>query len=236
MFITGTDTDVGKTLVAGGLAALAARRAAGLKVSAWKPIQTGVALGAPDSDSFRLLALSGLAQPEQETAGLTLPEPLAPWAASRRAGVRIDTEVLIASGKRLVQSSAFSVIEGAGGLAVPIADGFLMADLAKVLELPLVIVARPGLGTVNHTLLTIHYAREAGLDPAIVVLNGVKPDLPTRNLQENIEMIEAFGKVRVAGWLPWLDEPSYGSADWPAWRKQWLDLMEEQLKLDVFYT
>jgi dethiobiotin synthetase len=97
------------------------------------------------------------------------------------------------------------LVEGAGGLMAPLAEAWTCADLAAALELPLLVVARPGLGTVNHTVLTVLAARQRGLDPVGVVLNGLRPETDA-SAQTNAELIEAFAGVPVLGVTPWLDE------------------------------
>lgn len=254
VFVTGTDTGVGKTAVAAGLAALAERRlrergpaepAAGAvsppaapevprAVRLWKPAQSGAAPGAADADSRRLQRASGLAQEEADIASYTLEAPLAPWIAARLAGGGIDYPRLVREGRERLARGDFLLAEGAGGLAVPLTAERLVADLARDLALPLLIVARPGLGTVNHTVLTAAYARQFGLDVAGVILNGVRPDMEPARLAENREMIERFGGVRVWGALPWLPEPDAAADDraWERWREQWLGLWRAHAETD----
>lgn len=214
IFVTGTDTDVGKTQVASGLAA-ALRLTASRhwpEIRLWKPVQSGVRMGSPDADSSRLLfgGGSGYGQKEEDIASVTLPEPLAPWMAARRAGKEIDFERLAREGSDRLEDGCFWIVEGAGGLAVPLTERHLVADLAAALGLPLLIVARPGLGTVNHTLLTVDYARRQGLAMAGVILNGCRAG-EERGITENAMMIETFSQVPVIGKLPWL-EPSDSEA------------------------
>jgi dethiobiotin synthetase len=100
----------------------------------------------------------------------------------------------------------FCLIEGAGGLLVPLTESHTIADFAGDLQLPILIVARPGLGTVNHTLLTIEVARARGLRVLGVVINGVTAEHEEQAISENVEMIERFGQVAVVGVVPWLTE------------------------------
>lgn len=249
-FITGTDTGVGKTQVTGGIAAVLnsrLRAAGGADASAaghssaaslpaavrlWKPVQTGTVVGDQDADSFRLRALSELAQAETAIAGLTLPEPLAPWMSAERAGVRLEYGEIVADGRRRLAEPGVCLVEGAGGLAVPLTSEALMADLAADLGLPLLIVARPGLGTVNHTLQTIGLARQKGIRIAGFILNGEAPE-DSRDVGENRRMIEHFSGVACLGRLPWLPEPSVRHADWKPWRDQWVSAVERELAWDL---
>ncbi|QGQ98570.1 dethiobiotin synthase [Paenibacillus psychroresistens] len=260
IFITGTDTGVGKTQVTAGLAALlqrlgeqgAAQREAAQGEAAhseayvrlWKPVQSGAALGLPTADSYRLLHGSGLAMREADIASHTFAAPVAPWLAARAAGAPLQFRDLVADGKRRLQQSGCLLVEGAGGLLVPLAEGKRMADLAAELSLPLLIIARTGLGTVNHTLLTVAYARQAGLEVLGVILNDSQSGsfelsrLPeaVQMAKDNAQMIEQFGDVPVLGILPWMAEDEHAdAAGWAAWREQWTAEIESSVHLNVFY-
>jgi dethiobiotin synthetase len=236
VFVTGTDTDVGKTQVASALAGVLQNKMNANRVELWKPAQTGVRVGDPDSDSYRLKMGSGLDQVESDVVSFTFPDPLAPWMAAQRSGDHIDYANLLAEGRARLERCDFLVAEGAGGLAVPLTEGKLMSDLAADLNLPLVIVARPGLGTVNHTLLTVFFARNAGLVVSGVIINGVKDTEDMNRLKENIMMIESFGRVPVIGSLPWFDSPQETADEgaWVSWRKQWQATFVQQVDLNVF--
>ncbi len=259
IFVTGTDTEVGKTQVTAGLAAVLNRRFASertgigrtkpsnpnppasppkpaqgqdmkRRVSLWKPVQTGVAIGSLDADSSRLLRISGLHEQETDVVSHTFPDPLAPWTAARRANAVIDFAGLVGEGRRRMRQSDFLIVEGAGGLAVPLTEKELIADLAKQLGLPLVVVARPGLGTVNHTVLTVTFALRMGIQVLGVILNGYK-DAADPRLSENAEMIETFSGVPVIGKLPWFPSPAEGEADWDDWRERWANIVERQVDI-----
>jgi dethiobiotin synthetase len=159
-FVTGTDTGVGKTVVAGGLAR--ALRARGASVATFKPVQSGALADDLTGDAALLGA----------TCVYALEAPVAPIVAARRAGVTIELEQILRAADRLVAAHDVLVAEGAGGLLVPLAPNLLVADLARALGLPLVVVARAGLGTVNHVLLTLEAAAARGLDVVAVVLSG----------------------------------------------------------------
>jgi dethiobiotin synthetase len=246
IFVTGTDTGVGKTQVTAGLAALlqqlAEREAAQSEayVRLWKPVQSGAALGLPAADSYRLLHGSGLAMREADIATYTFEAPVAPWLAARTAGTPLRFRDLVADGKRRLQQSGCLLVEGAGGLLVPLAEEKRMADLAAELELPLLIIARTGLGTVNHTLLTVAYARQAGLEVLGVILNDSQSggfNLSSAQMaKDNAYMIEQFGEVCVLGILPWMAQDEHADeAGWEAWRRQWTAEIERSVRLDVFY-
>jgi dethiobiotin synthetase len=193
LFVTGTGTGVGKTIVSAAL--LAAMKAAGEPVRAYKPVVTGLAEPSgrwpPD---HQLLALAAGMNPE-EVAPLRFDPPLSPHLAAALAGQSIDAAAVIANARADPRRTL--VVEGVGGLLVPIAEGFSVRDLAVELGLPLVIAAAPGLGTINHTLLTIESARTAGLGVAAVVLTPW-PTKPSRLEQSNQETIARLGEVEVA--------------------------------------
>lgn len=225
LFVTGTDTEVGKTAVTAGLARIIAARSR-LKVSLWKPVQSGAAPGDPNTDSRVLLRGSGL-EAEEEIATYTFTPPLAPWMAARHDGQSIDFHRLVAEGRRRMKGG-FLLAEGAGGLLVPLTAEQTIADLAEALGLPVLIVARPGLGTVNHTLLTVAEVRRRRLTPAGVVLNGVAPD-QTERWRENAEMIERFGNVPVLGGLPWRSEAAGDTGGRIDWGADWAKTLEREL-------
>ncbi|EHQ63898.1 dithiobiotin synthetase [Paenibacillus dendritiformis C454] len=226
LFVSSTGTEVGKTVVVSGIAAYlhSVRRR---KLSLWKPVQSGVALGSPDADSYRLRMGSGMSElAEEDIATWTLREPLAPWMACEREGIRFSMEALMEEGSRRLESDAFLLVEGAGGIAVPLTREMTMADLAQELGLPVLLVSAPGLGTVSHTVTAIHYAREWGNDDIAVVFSGPPEAASEREIQENACMIEAMTNVPVLGLMPWLPQPEgIQAADlfaWAAWRERWL--------------
>ncbi|HEX5763282.1 MAG TPA: dethiobiotin synthase [Solirubrobacterales bacterium] len=211
VFVTGTGTEVGKTVVAARIARTAA--AEGHRVAVFKPAVTGLdEPGEPDHALLRDAA--GSAQSDEEIAPYRYGPPMSPHLAAELAGEAIDPERLRDAARRAASGADFLVCEGVGGLLVPLAASppYLVRDLAVDLGLPLVVAASPGLGTINHTLLTIEAASEAGLDIAMVFLTPW-PDAPGPIEMSNRETIEALGKVRVET-LPWLaaDRPD----SWPA--------------------
>jgi len=183
-FITGTDTNVGKTLVSALLCAA-------LDAIYWKPIQTGTREG---TDTATVMRLAGLPR------GRTIPEayrfapPVSPHLAARRAGVRIELKNV-----RMPRIGAREnlIVEGAGGALVPINATELMTHLMKHLKLPILLVSRTSLGTINHTLLSVAALRAARLDIRGVVMSGA-PNA------ENRRAIERYGDVPVVGAIPLL--------------------------------
>jgi dethiobiotin synthetase len=202
LFVTGTDTGVGKTVLSAAL--LAAMRAAGETVRAHKPVLTGLdAEPAPDSwppDHVLLGAAAGMSP--DDVAPLRFGPASSPHLAAQMAGARIEPGGLLAaarrspSGENGESGESVVVVEGVGGLLVPLAEDYLVLDLARELGLPLVIAARPGLGTINHSLLSVHTARSAGLAVAAIVLTPW-PQQPSAMELSNRDTIARLGKVDV---------------------------------------
>jgi dethiobiotin synthetase len=188
LFITGTDTGVGKTIVAATLARLLKMR--GLNVGVMKPVTSGCREenGRLISDDAQLLCQAAGAVYGDDVAPYLLREALAPAEAAKLDGVRIDFTHIKEAFDRLAAAHDFMIVEGAGGLMVPLAGGMLVADLARLLELPLVVVARPNLGTINHTVLTCFAAQQMELKVSGVIINKYPavPDLAERSASHHI--------------------------------------------------
>lgn len=214
IFVTGTGTEVGKTVVAAAIARTLA--AEGRSVAVFKPAVTGLddpADGHPP-DHELLRSAAGSAQSDEQVAPYRYGPPASPRLAAAMAGEEIDPARLRAAAQAAAESAEALVCEGVGGLLVPLAPGYLVRDLAADLGYPLVVVAAPGLGTINHTLLTIESARAAGLEVAAVVLNPW-PEAPSEIERDNRKTIAALAGVEVLT-LPRLDlaDPS----SWPQLR------------------
>lgn len=209
IFVTGTGTEVGKTVVAAAIAhSLAAK---GTKVAVFKPAVTGLE-GPGEADHELLRRAAGSSQSDREIAPYRYAPPASPHLAAELAGEEIDRDLLLSAASAAAGGADALVCEGVGGLMVPLAPTYLLRDLAADLGLPLVIAASPGLGTINHTLLTIESARAAGLEVAAVVLTPW-PRRPSRIEESNRETIGALGEVEVKV-LPSLDLSD--PAGWPA--------------------
>jgi len=195
VFVTGTDTGVGKSLVSAALARFLVRQ--GVRVSVMKPVESGVNdLTALGEDGELLRWAADCEAPIEVISPCRLSEPLAPSLAAELAGTPIDIDGLVAGAKQLLEDYDFVIVEGAGGLMVPLRDTFLVGDLARRIGLPLLTVCRPGLGTINHTLLTLQAARTWGLDPAGLVVNGM-PALPGLAEQHAPAMLAELGGVDI---------------------------------------
>lgn len=200
LFITGTDTAVGKTLAAAGLASTL--RLAGLAPAAMKPVQTGLDDGNRDLD---MIAQAGAIPPDKLAVPYSFCPAVSPKLAARISGRPIEIDKIIEEFERLKGLSAVVIVEGSGGLLAPISQESVMADLATALALPLLIVARPTLGTLNHTALTVEAARARKLKILGVVLSGF-PRTPDLAEATNPAEIEVLTNCPIAGVIPKLGE------------------------------
>lgn len=229
VFVTGTGTEVGKTVVAAAIAHTL--QAEGKRVAVFKPAVTGLdelaAGGSKGGTAGDLLAhrlsnaadhellrwVAGSEQSDEEIAPYRYGPPMSPHLAAELAGEEIEPAKLLAGARTAAAGADALVCEGVGGLLVPLSPDYLVRDFAVDLGLPLVVAASPSLGTINHTLLTIEAARGAGLSVRAVVLTPW-PEAPSRIEQSNRETIAALGEVEVeVETLPPLDlgQP----ASWP---------------------
>ena len=188
LFITGTDTGVGKTVVS---AALMHRYRRDTRLRYWKPIQTGIE---EDDDTVELTRLAGCAADETFSEGVRLPRPVSPHMAAQLSGCTIALPPLIEAHRRGGQQAAW-IVEGAGGVLVPINARETMADLMRQLGFAVVVVSRTALGTINHALLTIEALRHRSIEPAGIVMVG-HSDSGAR------QAIESHGAVEVLGEMP----------------------------------
>ncbi len=211
VFVTGTGTEVGKTVVAAVIARTLA--AQGARVAVFKPALTGLEEGG-EPDHALLRRASGSTQSDDQIVPYRYGPPVSPHLAAELAGQRIDPERLITAARAAAASAELLVCEGVGGILVPLTLGYLVRDFARELALPVVVAASPALGTINHTLLTLEALRAVGLEVALVVLTPW-PDDPSAVERSNREAIERLGQVPTAA-LPRLD---LDAADtWPALR------------------
>jgi dethiobiotin synthetase len=192
-FVTGTGTEVGKTVVAAALANDLRRQ--GSTVAVFKPAVTG--LDEPgETDHALLRRASGSEQSDDEITPYRYGPPASPHLAAAEAGDKIDPERLRAGARSAAAGADVLVCEGVGGLLVPLAPAYLIRDFALDLALPLIVAAPPGLGTINHTLLTIEAARAAGLSVASIVLTPWPAD-PSAIERSNQETIADLAQVAV---------------------------------------
>jgi dethiobiotin synthetase len=197
VFVTGTDTGVGKTLASCALLhALAAR---GVRAVPMKPIAAG-ASGAMNDDTAALIAAAGRGKPHEVTP-LLLREPMAPHIAAEREGVTLSLVPVLAAFERLATQGDFVVVEGVGGFKVPLTATLDTTDLARALALPVVLVVGLRLGCLNHALITADAIAAADLPFAGWIANAVDPDMAVR--EENVEALRARLPAPLLGQLPY---------------------------------
>ena len=206
-FITGTDTDVGKTVVTACLTTLFKSQDVGVM----KPIETGVdptCSSTANSDTKFLMEVSGTTDAEEEVCPLRLKIPASPYQASQIAGTSIQPSTILKQFKVLQSRHNMMLVEGVGGLLVPITTRYNVADLAREIGLPLIIVSRVRVGTLNHTLLTINAARQHGLIIKGIILNKQENgDLDNVEEQQG-ELIEELSDTPILGTCPYIDDVS----------------------------
>ena len=204
LFITGTDTGVGKTVVTAAIASLLLKLRR--RVSVYKPIQTGTDAGDSGDLSF-VRSVVGDRQFLQTGSAYQLKAALAPSVAAHLENVSIVKEKLLRGYEDLESTADVVLVEGAGGLLVPIDESYLMADLARDLDLPLLVVVRPGLGTINHTVLTVEAARRRDLAVSGLVICDF-PATPNIAARTNPEVLVGSATVPLLGVIPHLSDLS----------------------------
>jgi len=217
LFITGTDTHVGKTVVAGALAAFL--RSKRIRVGVMKPLESGCLSGVrpkgkkkglTQSDSLYLKEMAGTSDDIDLINTYAFEAPLAPGVAAELEGVRISLDRILENFQKLSLIHEFLLIEGAGGILVPISRNKRIVDLIEILKTPVLLVAPAHLGTINHTLLTLSYLERMGLEVAGVILNhtGPEKDLSSRY---NLRTLGQWTHASLWGELPFqenLNDPS----------------------------
>jgi dethiobiotin synthetase len=229
LFITGTDTDIGKTALSALLLAELHRR--GINAAPMKPAQTGCVkrdagcstlnpissiqhqvFNVPDLDySLSMAAMTVSVEQYANMAPYTFEPACSPHLAAEMAGTEIELAEIVIAARTLTSEYEFVIAEGAGGIMVPLNPRETMLDLMQALKLPVLLVARPGLGTINHTLLSIRALRSDGLNIAGVVFVASKPGEPGFIEEDNGNTITHFGKVPILGTIPYcaqLAEPN----------------------------
>ena len=212
--VTGTDTGVGKTTVSRALLGL--MRADGLRVAAMKPVETGVVRDDPFSDARALAVAAGNGAPMRDVCPIVLDEPLAPWMAARRAGRPLSLHLLDESFHRLTRHVDAILVEGAGGLLVPITETDSYLTLFQRWSLDAIVVAANRLGAINHTRLTVHTLLGAGVRVLVVVLNetdGAAPDVARSTNRDALQALLPDTPVMSFPWLtPTADDSSMARA------------------------
>ena len=218
-FVTGTDTGVGKTIITAAL--IKAAHFLGFKACGMKPIETGctqkefkvqsskfkvIKNDLTPSDGTFLKKISNADESIDLIAPVRYENPLAPLPASEIENNPVDIEKIKKAYRELARRYNVIIVEGIGGLLVPINKEYFVLDLARDFGLPLIVVSRPGLGAINHTMLTVNYAINEGLDVAGIIINYTRPPEGTLAEDTNPEIIRRLSPVPVIGIFPYLKD------------------------------
>ena len=208
LFIAGTDTGVGKTFIAGGLASFFNQR--GLRVGVMKPVESGcerLANGLHPQDGFFLQQMSSSTDDLDKIVPYRLEHPLTPSVAAELEDVVIDLEAIQNIYQQCEAQYNLMLVEGVGGLLSPLYKSTTGVDLIRLLNIPLIVVARNALGTINHTLLTVEHARQSGLTVFGVILNCCRPH-PDVSVETNHQVIRELSGVPFLGEVPFFSHPA----------------------------
>ena len=201
IFITGTDTNVGKTVVTTALSLTLQEQ--GIQVGLMKPVETGRNLSLQDSDSTKLRQSLQPQTPPPIHSSYQFPDPLAPLSASKRAQQPIDLERIKTHYEEIRRKSELVLVEGAGGILVPLTDQFNVRDLILFLGLPVIVVTRSTLGAINHTLLTIEALRKKHIQILAIMLNQTTflsgTEIEKMQINSTIQLIREHSGVQVFG-------------------------------------
>jgi dethiobiotin synthetase len=217
-FITGTDTGVGKTVISAAL--IKAAHLLGFKACGMKPIETGCKTAVSSqqsaisskkrtlipSDGIFLKEIADIGESINLITPIRFQNPLAPLPASEIEGTSVDLEKIQKSYTALFKNYDIVIVEGIGGLLVPIKKNYFVLDLAKDFGLPIIVVSRPGLGTINHTMLTVNYAIKEGLNVAGIIINYSRPPEGTLAENTNPGVMKKISPVPVIGIFPYLKD------------------------------
>lgn len=207
IFITGTDTAVGKTLIAGGMAGVWVK--SGKRIGVMKPVESGCVRsenGLQPPDALFLKEMSASTDDLDLINPYRFEHPLAPSIAAELEGVEIDLKKIESIYRQLEHTHDLMLVEGAGGLLAPVYKTFTVADLIKLLDIPLVVVAKNSLGTINHTLLTVEYARNNGLTVLGIIINNLISS-PDSSSETNPQIIKELSGLTLLGVIPYLSLP-----------------------------
>ncbi|AIF53594.1 dethiobiotin synthase [Pelosinus sp. UFO1] len=205
LFITGTDTDIGKTVITGGIAA--ALKVRGLQVGVMKPLASGGVVNQAGKlvaeDATFLMKAAGIGEEKRDAVNpLCLAPALTPAVAAVMSGVEIDISLILRAYHKLTESYEPVVVEGVGGITAPLWQEYLLVDLMVQLDLPVIVVTGPKLGTINHTVLTVEYARNRGLHVAGIIINAWNEAEVGILEKSNEEYIRRLTHVPIVGKFP----------------------------------
>lgn len=231
-FITGTDTGVGKTIIAGAIAVVL--KSLGLHTGVMKPVESGCTRRGNSlvpNDAMFLKQIAHTDDPVSDIAPSLFENPLAPMSAAEIEKKNVDLGNMEKVFVHMSSKYDALVIEGIGGLMVPIKGNYYALDLARDFKFPLIITARPGLGTINHTLLTVNTAISSGLKVAGVVINYSYPPLNDLAEQTNLALLPRILPVSIAGVFPYIGNPDEASITKAAMSNLDIDLIRTSLEL-----
>ncbi len=211
-FVTGTDTEIGKTVVTAALAKCMRRH--NLNVGVMKPVASGAVMldGRLQSPDAAFLMDAVACEDDYDWVNPILFEPgLAPMTATILTGEKVALQAILDAMERLIERHDILLVEGIGGLLVPIASGWNVADLATQIDFPLLVVARPGLGTLNHTAMTVECARKRNLTVSGVVINHQNDTKPGLIEETNLDVIEELTGVPIVANIPYIPDLTAGT-------------------------
>ena len=229
VFITGTDTGVGKTIISAALARTLLNR--GINVGVMKPVETGCAVGPKGlipTDAEFLIKAAHAKDAKSLITPYPMKAPVAPCEAAELEGVEVNEEYLLDCYRHLQQKHDFMIVEGAGGVMVPIYRRFLVSDLIKLLDLPVILVSRPNLGTINHSLLSIHYAQDQGIKVLGFIINRRNEEIHVAEEKSPI-IIEKLSGVPFLGTKPYIQDSLLDEE----FIEQSAEFFSELIKIDV---
>jgi dethiobiotin synthetase len=206
-FVTGTDTGVGKTIITAAL--IKASGLLGFKTCGMKPIETGCLREGDTfipSDGIFIKTIAHMEETLNHISPCCFEEPLAPLPASEIEGTPVDFEKIRKEYAALSQKYDVVVVEGIGGLLVPIRKDYFVLDFARDLGLPVIVISKPGLGTINHTMLSVNYAIKEGLIIAGIIINYSRPPEGSPAENTNPDVIKKISPVPIVGIFPYLQD------------------------------
>lgn len=227
-FITGTDTGVGKTIISGAI--IKAFSFFGIKACGMKPVESGCSREGEVLMPYDGMFLKQIAHMEEQITLITpccFESPLAPLSASEIERTDINITKIKKAFNKLSKNYESVVVEGIGGLLAPIRKDYYLIDLAKEFRLPLIVVTRPGLGTINHTMLTVNYALKEGMEVAGVIINYCQPPENTLAEKTNPELLSRICPVPVIGIFPYLKSMEEETIEKTALKNLNLDVLKK---------
>jgi dethiobiotin synthetase len=229
--ITATDTEMGKTVVTGSLAAALTER--GYKTGVCKPVASGCVRltngKLVSTDAEFSMACAHMEQIEQNTVVPYVLEPaLAPAEASKVAGIILKEEVMLQVCKKMIETHEATVVEGVGGISAPLTDDFLVCDFFKALNIPIIVVVKSVLGNVNHAVLTVEYAKNHGLKVLGLIVNGWNEQTAGNLEKSNLFYYEKLTNLPILGKLPILTQQLVTFPD----SKKLADIVETNINMN----